>query len=90
MLCPLTGLDIMPRQFMSFKKIDCQGLQYFLDYKTEVFFHSKQTQKSRSILENGSSSLGLFRKGTILIIAFLHRTDLINWSHSHRRENPII
>ena len=63
MLCPLTGLDIMPRQFSELKKIDSQGLQYFLDYKTEVFFHSKQTQKSRSILENGSRSLGLFWEG---------------------------
>ena len=33
------------------------------------FFLPKQTQRSRSILQDGSRSLGLFRKGKIGIIA---------------------
>ena len=46
------------------------------------FFLSKQSQKSRSILSDGSRSLGLFRKGKTRITAKLHRTDLIICTHS--------
>ena len=42
---------------------------YFFGYKTEFFFLPKQSQRSRSILQDGSRSLGLFRKGKIGIIA---------------------
>ena len=41
------------------------------------FFLPKQPQRSRSILQDGSRSLGLFRKGKIGIIAKFHRTELI-------------
>ena len=41
------------------------------------FFLPKQSQRSRSILQDGSRSLGLFRKGKIGIIAKFHRTDLL-------------
>ena len=41
------------------------------------FFLPKQLQRSRSILLDGSISLGLFRKGKIGIIAKFHRTDLV-------------
>ena len=51
-------------------------LPYFFSYKTE-FFLPKQSQRSRSILEDGSRSLGLFRKGKIGIIAKFHWTDLV-------------
>ena len=53
---------------------------YFFGYKTE-FFLLKQCQKSRSILYNGSRSLGLFRKGKTCIIAKFHKTDLGICSH---------
>ena len=43
----------------------------------QSFFLSKQSQKSRSILQDGSRSLGLFRKGKIGIIAKFHRTNLV-------------
>ena len=39
-------------------------------------FLPKQSQRSRSILQDGSRSLELFRKGKIGIIAKFHRTDL--------------
>ena len=51
-------------------------LPYFSGYKTE-FFLPKQSERSRSILQDGSRSLGLFRKGKIGIIAKFHRTDLV-------------
>ena len=40
-------------------------------------FLPKQSQRSRSVLEDGSRSLGLFRKGKIGIIAKFHRTNLV-------------
>ena len=51
---------------------------YFFGYKTD-FLPSipKQCQISRSILQDRSRSLGLFRKGKIGIIAKFHRTDLV-------------
>ena len=48
----------------------------------QSFFLPKQAQRSKSILRDGSRSLGLFRKGKIGIIAKFHRTDLVIWSHS--------
>ena len=41
------------------------------------FFLPKQSQRSRSVLQDGSRSLGLFRMGKICIIAKFHRTDLV-------------
>ena len=52
-------------------------IPYFFGYKTEFFFLPKQSQRSRSVLQDGSRSLGLFRKGKISIIAKFHRTDLV-------------
>ena len=40
-------------------------------------FLLKQSKRSRSVLKDGSRSLGLFRKGKIGIIAKFHRTDLV-------------
>ena len=40
-------------------------------------FHPKQSKRSRSLLSNGSRSLGLFRKGKNGIIPKFHRTDLV-------------
>ena len=54
----------------------CFELPYFFGYKTE-FFLPKQSQRSRSVLQDGSRSFGLFRKGKIGIIAKFHRTDLV-------------
>ena len=39
-------------------------------------------------LQDGSKSLGLFRKGKIGIIAKLHRTDLVILSHSLGTKTP--
>ena len=47
------------------------NLPYFFGYKTE-FFLPKQSQRSRSVLQDGSRSFGLFRKGKIGIIAKFH------------------
>ena len=47
----------------------------------------KQSQKSRSILQDRSRSLGLFRKGKTGIIAKFLRADLVICSHS-RGETP--
>ena len=40
-------------------------------------FLPKPSQRSRSVLQDGSRSFGLFRKGKIGIIAKFHRTDLV-------------
>ena len=45
--------------------------------RQSFFFLPKQSQRSRSILQDGSRSLGLFRKGKIGIIAKFHRTNLV-------------
>ena len=50
---------------------------YFFGYKTEFFSLPKQSQRSRSVLLDGSRSLGWFRKGKIGIIAKFHWTDLV-------------
>ena len=42
-----------------------------------TIFLPKQSQRSRSILKDGSRSLGLFRKGKIGVIAKFHMTDLV-------------
>ena len=52
-------------------------LLYFFGYKTEFFSFGKQSQRSRSVSQDGSRSLGLFRKGKIGIIAKFHRTNLV-------------
>ena len=57
-------------------KFCCFLLPYFSGYKTE-FSLPKQSQRSRSVLQDGSRSLGLFRKGKIGIIAKFYRTDLV-------------
>ena len=43
----------------------------------QFFFLRKQSQRSRSVLQDGSRSLKLFRKGKIGIIANFHRTNLV-------------
>ena len=43
----------------------------------QSFCHPKQSQRSRSVLQDGSSSLRLFWKVKIGIIAKFHRTDLV-------------
>ena len=43
----------------------------------QSFFLPKQSQRSRSVLQDRSRSLRLFRKGKIGIIAKFHRTDLV-------------
>ena len=46
------------------------------------FFLPKQSQKSRSGLQDRSRSLGLFRKGKTCTAANFHRTDSVIFSHS--------
>ena len=60
------------------------GLHYLLQCIYRIssdirrsFFLPKQSQRSRSVLQDRSRSLGLFRKGKIGIIAKFHRTDLV-------------
>ena len=43
----------------------------------QIIFLPKQSQRSRSIFQDGSRSLALFRKGKMGIIAKFHRTDLV-------------
>ena len=63
-------------------------LLYFFVYKTVFFFLPKQSQKSRYILSDGSSSLEVFRKGKTRIKAKLHWTDVIISSCSRERKTP--
>ena len=52
----------------------------------QSFFLPKQSQKSRSILQDGSRSLELFRKGKTSIIAKFLSADLVICSHSRKGE----
>ena len=52
------------------------------------FFLLNQSQRSRSLLQDGSRSLGLFWKGKIHIIAKLHRTDLVICGNSREGKTP--
>ena len=52
----------------------------------QKFFLPKQSQRSRSILQDGSRSLRLFRKGKTHIIAKFHKTDLVISSHFRERK----
>ena len=54
----------------------------------EFSFLTKQSQKSRSVLQDGSRSLVLFRKGETRITAKLHRTDLVICTHSREGKTP--
>ena len=54
------------------------------------FFLPKQSQKSRSILQDGSRSLGLFRKGKTRITAKLQRADMIICTHSREGKPRLI
>ena len=56
----------------------------------QEFVLQKQSQKFRSILQDGSRYLGLFRKSTIHIIAKFHRTDLVICSHSREGKPCLI
>ena len=49
-------------------------------------FLPKQSQKFRSVLKDGSRSLGLFKKDKTRIIAKFHRSDLDTGSHSGERK----
>ena len=54
-----------------------EAIPYFFGYKRK-FFLPKQSQSSRSILQDGSRSLGcLGRVKLVGIIANFHRTDLV-------------
>ena len=73
---------------VNIKNIRNWWVPYFFGYKTEFFFLPKQSQRSRSILQDGSRSFGLFRKGKIGFIAKFHRTDIVIWSHSRGTKPP--
>ena len=53
-----------------------------------MFFPSKTIQKSRSVLQDKSRSLGLFKKGKIGIVKKFHRTDLVICSHPREGKTP--
>ena len=72
---------------------DSLVLPYFFGYKTELFSFQNNPKDldpscNRSILQDGSRSLGLFRKGGIGIIAKFHRTELVIRSHSRGTKTP--
>ena len=54
----------------------------------QSFFLPKQSQRSRSILLDGSRSLGSFRKGKIGIIAKFYRTNLVIRNHFRGTKTP--
>ena len=56
-------------------QIKCHN--YRISSVIRVIFLPKQSQRSRSVLKDGSRSLALFRKSKIGIIAKFHRTDLV-------------
>ena len=55
----------------------CENQYYIFQSKDRVFFLPKQSQKSGSILQDGSRSSGLFWKGKTCIIAKFYNTDLV-------------
>ena len=58
-------------------KMEKELIPYFFGYQTEFFFLPKQSQRSRSVLQDGSRSFGLFRKGKIGIITKFHTTNIV-------------
>ena len=54
----------------------------------QSFFLPKQSQKSRSVLLDGSRSLGVFRKGKTRTTAKFLRTDFVICSHSREGKTP--
>ena len=71
----------------SIHKCNCSYIYRISSVIRQCFFLPKQSQRSRSILQDGSTSLELFRKGKTHNIAKFHRTDLVIFSHS-REGNP--
>ena len=67
---------------------DIKNTHIVFRYKTGYVFLPKQSPKSRSILKDGSRSLGLYRKGKIRFNAKFHKTDLAICSHSRERKTP--
>ena len=65
-------------------------LPYFFGYETQTIFLHKQSQKSRSVLQDGSRFLGLFRKGKTGIIAKFQETDLFFVVISERAKPGLI
>ena len=55
----------------------CENQYCIFQSKDRVFFLPKQSQKSGSILQDGSRSSGLFWKGKTCIIAKFYNTDLV-------------
>ena len=81
------------RKYSNNCKVKSYLLQYKYDYRISSvirrsFFLPKQSQKSKSVLQDGSRSLGLFRKGKTRIIAKCLRADLVICSHSREGETP--
>ena len=56
----------------------------------EIFSLSENSQKSRSVLQDRSRSLGLFRKGKTCIIAKFHETDSVICSNSREGKPCLI
>ena len=56
----------------------------------QTFFLPKQSKRSRSILKDGSRSLGLFRKGKPRIIAKFLRTDLVVFVFILQKGKPVL
>ena len=68
--------------FINTKVTQVDKVSFHLIYRISsvirrIIFLPKQSQRSRSILKDGSRSLGLFGKGKIGIIAKFHTTVLI-------------
>ena len=55
---------------------------YFFNTRQSSFFFQKQSQKSRSVLQDRSRSLRLFRKGKTRIIAKFQETYSVICCHS--------
>ena len=85
--CSVSHLSCRIRSLQNVKPV-AMKIPYFFSYKTEFFFLPEQSQKSRSLLYDGSRSLGLFRKGKTCVIAKFQRDDLVICRHSGERKTP--
>ena len=56
----------------------------------QSFFLPKSSEKSRSVILDGSRSLGLFKEGKTCVVTNFHKTALVICSHSREGQPHLI
>ena len=86
----ITNLQLISKQGNSSHSCNDIYIHHISSVIRTFFFLPKQSQKSSSIIQDGSRSLGLLSKDKTLIIAEFHRTDVDICNHSRERKSRLI